>query len=224
MVGQQNSRAARRKVSRIISADEILDAAVVIVDSEGLSALTMRRLADATGVAPMTIYGFFHGKDDLVTRLRARVLQELPPPLDPDRDWRERIVHELAAMHSAFQRHHGLLELLSDGTDAVPMLDALRERLIEIMRSGGLDDQTIIDGLGSLVALTLGFAVGGRARDAVRGGNAYRRLEGVSEQQFPHLRSMAADYPKHWADSAYFYGIDAVLAAMEPVARRRDRD
>jgi hypothetical protein len=71
-----------------------------------------------------------------------------------------------------------LLELLSDGTESGCDARRVRERLIEILRLVGLDDQTIIDGFRSLVALTLGFAVGGRARQSGRDRNAYDRLQG----------------------------------------------
>ena len=80
-MGEPTSRVARRRVQRIITEGEILDAAVALVDAEGLAALSMRRLAEATGVAPMTIYGFVASKDDLVARLGAHVLRELPTPL-----------------------------------------------------------------------------------------------------------------------------------------------
>jgi AcrR family transcriptional regulator len=213
-VSEARTRVTRRRVQRIITADEILDAAAGVVDAEGLAALSMRRIADATGVAPMTIYGFFDGKDELVARLRVHVLRELPPPLDPDRPWKDRIVHELSSLHGALQRHHGLLELLSDRTDALPMLDELRERLVAILRTAGIDDQTIIQGLGSLVALTLGFAVGERARQSAPGANAYERLRNLPREGFPNLSTLAVEYPMHWSDQAYDYGVAAVLAAM----------
>ena len=103
-MGEPTSRVARRRVQRIITEDEILDAAVALVDAEGLAALSMRRLAEATGVAPMTIYGFVASKDDLVARLGAHVLRELPTPLPEDRPWKERIVYEMTAMRTALQK------------------------------------------------------------------------------------------------------------------------
>jgi AcrR family transcriptional regulator len=217
-VGEPTSRVARRRVQRIITEGEILDAAVALVDAEGLAALSMRRLAEATGVAPMTIYGFVASKDDLVARLGAHVLRELPTPLPEDRPWKERIVHEMTALRTALQKHHGLLELLSVGNDAAPVLDELRERLIGILRSAGLDDRTMVEGLGSLVALTLGFAVGGRARHAGTNGDIYKRLQSLPAQRFPNLRSAASHYSEHWSDRAFSYGLESVLATMEAAA------
>jgi AcrR family transcriptional regulator len=208
------TRPARRRVQRIITADELLDAAVALVDAEGLSALSMRRLAEATGVAPMTIYGFVASKDDLLARLGAHVLRELPPPLDESANWRERITHEMTSLRGALQRHDGLLELLSIGTDAAPVLDELRERLVGILRTAGFDDRTVVDGLGSLVALTLGFAVGGRARHIGLHDDIYNRLRALPPERFPHLTSVAGEYAEHWSDRAFVHGLNALLDAI----------
>jgi len=209
------TRVARRRAQRIITAEELFDAAVALVDAEGLSALSMRRLADATGVAPMTIYGFVANKDDLLARLATHVLRELAPPLDESVGWRERITHEMASLRAALRRHDGLLELLSIGTDAAPVLDELRERLVGILRSAGFDDRTVVDGLGSLVALTLGFSVGGRARQIGLHDDIYRRLRALSPERFPHLTSVAGEYAQHWSDRAFDYGLEAILDAIE---------
>ena len=46
----------RRRREQPLTRDELLDAALGIVDSEGLAALTMRRLAAAVGVEAMSLY------------------------------------------------------------------------------------------------------------------------------------------------------------------------
>jgi AcrR family transcriptional regulator len=205
----------RRRARRIISADELYDAAIALVDAEGLAALSMRRLAEATGVAPMTIYGFVANKEELVTGLAAHVLREFPPPLDESAGWRERITHEVSSLRSAIGRHDALVELLAVGTDAAPVLDELRERLVGILRSSGFDNRTVVDGLGSLIALSLGFAVGRRMRHIGLHDDSYERLGALPADQFPHLTSVAAEYGRHWSDRAFDYGLAAVLDAIE---------
>lgn len=207
--------AARRRSRRIITRDEVLDAAVAIVDAEGLGALSMRRLADATGVAPMTIYGVVDNKDELVARLGAHVLRELPPPLGDDRTWRDRLTHEMTSLRQLIRRHDGLLELLAVDTDAVPVLDDLRERLVRILHDGGFDDAVAVEGLGSLIALTVGFSVGSRSRHVTLHGGSYERLRTLPAEDFPHLTRLAGDYGAHWSDRAFAFGLGAVLDAIE---------
>ncbi len=54
-----------------------LDAARRIVDEDGLSALTARKVAGAMGYAPGTLYNLFGNLDDLIVHLNARTLDDL---------------------------------------------------------------------------------------------------------------------------------------------------
>jgi len=68
-----------------LTAQEIFRAAVRLVDSEGLEALTMRGLAAELGVAAMTLYGHVNTKDDLLIAVLNLVNEEiaLPDPATP---------------------------------------------------------------------------------------------------------------------------------------------
>jgi hypothetical protein len=76
----------------------------------------------------------------------------------------------------------------------------------------------MVEGLGSLVALTLGFAVGRRARHACAHDDIYTRLQSPPAQRFPNLGSVASRYAEHWSDRAFSYRLESVLAAMEAAA------
>ena len=58
----------------------LVDVAVTIAQSEGLSALTMRRLAEATGKAPMTLYSHVPSKDALLVLVADTVLGRIEIP------------------------------------------------------------------------------------------------------------------------------------------------
>lgn len=62
---------------------ELLDAALRIVDTEGLPALTMRRLGDAVGVEAMSLYNHVPNKEALLdlTVERMRSEARLPDPM-----------------------------------------------------------------------------------------------------------------------------------------------
>src|SRR5581483_5119125 len=48
-----------------LSRDAIIDAAIKVLDAEGVDALTIRRLADELGTGPATLYWHIKGKDEL---------------------------------------------------------------------------------------------------------------------------------------------------------------
>jgi AcrR family transcriptional regulator len=205
---------ARRR-RRVISKVEIFDAAIAIVDTEGLAALSMRRLAEAADVGVMTLYGFFASKDELVSQLGTHALGSIKPAPDPTLSWRDQLRNELGKLRTSLQEHPGLIELLGFAEDGAPSIDKQRDGLLAILRNAGIDDRTAVNGLGSLVALTLGFAVGARARNIGLNDHAYERLGKLSPSDYPHLTAMATEYAQHWSERAFDYGVNSVLDAME---------
>ncbi|BDB44220.1 MULTISPECIES: TetR/AcrR family transcriptional regulator [Mycobacterium] len=207
--------ASARRRRRVISKGEILDAALTIVDREGLAALSMRRLAEAADIGVMTLYGFFESKDDLVSQLGTHAMGSIAPAPDPALSWRDQLKTELGKLRTALREHPGLIELLGFQDDEAPSADRQRDGLLGILRNAGIDDRTAVDGLGSLVALTLGFAVGARARNIGLNDHAYERLGKLSPDDYPHLTAMAGEYAQHWSERAFEYGVNAVLDTMD---------
>ena len=57
--------------------DKVLDAAMTIIESEGVEALSMRRLADKLGVKTPTLYWHVGGRQDILDRLIERITYEI---------------------------------------------------------------------------------------------------------------------------------------------------
>jgi len=75
---------------RGLSIDAIVDAAIALADAEGLDAVTMRRVAQATGVAPMTLYTYVPGKAELLDLMLDAAYVAMPRTDTTGRPWRER--------------------------------------------------------------------------------------------------------------------------------------
>jgi AcrR family transcriptional regulator len=59
---------------------EILDAALALADERGLAAVSMRAVAERTGVTPMALYPQVGSKAELLDGMLERLLTELVPP------------------------------------------------------------------------------------------------------------------------------------------------
>ncbi|MGW0499652.1 TetR/AcrR family transcriptional regulator [Streptomyces sp. NPDC003007] len=81
-------RLDRAALRTSLSPERIAEAAVAIADAEGLDALTMRRLAVALGVAPMAVYRYVTGKDELLELMVDHAYGELELP-SGESDWRQ---------------------------------------------------------------------------------------------------------------------------------------
>jgi len=84
--------APRQRPARApLSPEAIVDAALRVLDREGSTGLSMRRVADELGTGPASLYWHVANKDALVDLIIDRVAGEVPlPEPDPDR-WQEQL-------------------------------------------------------------------------------------------------------------------------------------
>jgi AcrR family transcriptional regulator len=138
----------------------IVAVAVTVADTEGLAAVSMRRVAAELGVATMSLYRHVADKDDLLTRMMDTVMAEHPLPADPPAGWREAI--ELAArrLWDLFRRHPWLAPALSVTrpqmiTSALPY----SEWMLATLHAHGLDLQSAFTAHLTLFNYARGIAV-----------------------------------------------------------------
>jgi AcrR family transcriptional regulator len=79
---------SRTKRIATLSRDAIVDEAIRIVGTEGLSALTMRAVASRLGVTPMAAYYYVADKDELMRLMSERISSSSGSlHLEPGEDW-----------------------------------------------------------------------------------------------------------------------------------------
>jgi AcrR family transcriptional regulator len=137
-------RQARRR-REPISRDAIVTAAVQLLDREGLAALSMRRLAEELGTGAASLYWHVGSKDGLLDLVLDEVIGEGKVP-DPDQ--------------RAVSLRHPWAVRVSIGR--IPMgPNALRysERILAILRAGGLPPHLAVQGYLLLIATINGFTI-----------------------------------------------------------------
>lgn len=94
------------------SLPRIVEAAVLLADSEGLEALSMQRLAGELGVGTMSLYRYVPSKDEL-TSLMLDTAIGAPPDLGRRTGWRSAMEAWARANLSVFERHPWALALVT---------------------------------------------------------------------------------------------------------------
>ena len=99
----------RRPAARGLSRERIVAAAVEIADAEGLGALSMARLAERLGSAPMSLYRHVANKDELL----AFMLDAAPgpPPELPAGGWRPALEAWARALRGVYYAHPWILQV-----------------------------------------------------------------------------------------------------------------
>ena len=96
--------------------DLVVRTAITIADAEGLTGLSMRRLAGELGIPTMSVYRHVADKEELVLLMMDKVMSANPPPprLSPDRDGWRTCVEALARLQwSMYRRHAWLAQAVS---------------------------------------------------------------------------------------------------------------
>ena len=155
--------AARRGPKPKLSRTAVIEAALDLIDSDGLAALNLRKLATRLEVSAMTPYSYFSDKADLVQAAVEHALEPARLNLDRDTSWDDHVVAAMRGLHGALDRHPGVIELVMAQSEG-RMLEEFRLRLIEVLERTGLTTRQSADALRSLTGYVLGYTVLTRLR------------------------------------------------------------
>src|SRR3954454_18681831 len=131
----------RRGPRRALTEDEILDAALGLLDHGGPDAASVRGIAARVGVAPNAVYTYFPDKAAVVRALVERLRGEVDHDVfaDRERPWRERVEALATELRARLSAHPGAVALMIGGPMNGPNALALNERLLQLLNDTGLD-------------------------------------------------------------------------------------
>lgn len=119
----------------------IVDAAMAIVDEDGMQKMTTRAIATRLGVGQASLYNHIASRDELLDLLNARVLAGVDlRPLDHP-DWKEAVYGGTLAFLKALQAHPNMMGVLAARPARTDPSLTYYERMHERLRSAGLSAQ-----------------------------------------------------------------------------------
>lgn len=148
----------RRKTQRKpLSRTSVLQAAMGIADTEGVPALSMRRLASELGVEAMSLYNHVDGKDDILDGIVEMVAQETALK-DPPEGWREMMRSRAILIYQSVVRHPWASALMESRPNPIPSRLRSCDDLIATLRQAGFEMQLAYYAFRTLDSYTYGFA------------------------------------------------------------------
>ena len=224
---ERSSRRRREPISR----DAIVDAAIALLDRDGLDALSMRALAAQLGTGAASLYWHVGSKDGLLDLVLDKLIGEVTiPDADPER-WQEQ-VREVARNQRAVSLRHPYLVRVSIGR--IPMgQNAIRlsERTLAILRAGGLPPRMAVQGHLLLISTINGFTLDetgvgdppgaqpdGAPTAAEAGEMASAYLRSLPPAHFPNLVELAGEYALTDDDARFGLLIDIFVDGLARAA------
>lgn len=197
---------------RKISREATLAAALRIADVEGIEAVTMRRVASELGVEPMSLYKHISNKADVLDGISEAVMAEVEVP-DRSTDPASAIRAIARSIRKVALAHPRVFPLIALRPVAGPTGLGLVEETVRILLSTGLDPAGALKLYRILDSYTIGSALFDVARMT-------RSVPLPDTRGYPLLASVAAAASSVSPDQAFEEGLDRLISASLPEARR----
>ena len=223
--------APRRRPARApLSREAIVDAALRVVDREGSSGLSMRRVAEELGTGPASLYWHVPSKDALIDLVIDRVAAEVPIPEPDPEHWQEQLRTWLLEARAVFDRHPGVAALTLGRIPTGPTVVRWAEWTLAILRGAGIPDR-IAAFAGDLLGLYLGAtgyeatlppmaSATGEPLDAEAAARMVRDyFASLPADQFPNVVATVDDMFGGGPQERFELGLDVILRGLASYAR-----
>lgn len=183
-----------------ISRDDVLRAALRIVDDDGLDGLTMRSLGAALSVDPMAVYRLFPSKSAVAAALADQFWASWSlPPLEDSADWRAYAVTLMSDVRVRLSGHPHLIPVIATHPLTSPAaLSVADEAVGRLIDAGAPVHPELGHLVNTLVMLTVASALGEHTPPAGGGEDAADLQEATDLTELPHLGLLVQ---RGWAPS-----------------------
>jgi AcrR family transcriptional regulator len=137
-----------------LEADDIVHAAIAILDEHGFDAVSMRNVSARLGVSPVPLYRRIGGKDALVEAMALHLFADLAPSIERDEPWQSYAERWALALRDGLRRVKDSRLLVGEGRSSFLHIS---RPLIESLRAGGLDADEAVQACRMLVWSTVGL-------------------------------------------------------------------
>ncbi|MEV6924919.1 TetR family transcriptional regulator [Dactylosporangium sp. NPDC051485] len=209
----------------------VAERALRIGDTEGLEAITIRRLAQELGVTPMALYWHFKNKDELLLGLTDHVLAEVRADRTAEDPWPVQLRAMIEALIRAMRRHPCLPDLLHavDKKAVASFIRATNDSLALLERAGFTLEEGywvasyLLHAAIGLVAAQPGCPTAVPPDQVDEWLRKERlQLESLPAERYPQMVRLADTYRTLPDEERYFgFGIDLVIGAVEKMAATR---
>ncbi|MGH3799037.1 MAG: TetR/AcrR family transcriptional regulator [Pseudonocardiaceae bacterium] len=211
-----------------LSQRRIVDQALVLLAEEGLDGVSMRRVAQALGTGPASLYAHLRNKEELYQLMLDQLIGEVTAPEPDPRRWREQLKELMRSMVRMLTDHPGSAQLaiattVPTGPNAIRVL----EGMLAILRAGGLSDR-VTAFAGDLIATyisALALEADSWAGDAAGHAAGAERIHQVRDyfaalpaDRFPHIVALAGLLTEGDGEDRFEFGLEVLVAGLERIS------
>ena len=215
-------RSERRPLTRAA----IVDAALTLLDREGLAGLSMRKLAQELGAGAASLYWHVGDKEELLSLLLDRIVGEMEIPAPDPANWQEQVKEMGREARRLFRRHRDAAQISMGRIPAGPRSLPVLERNLAVLVAAGLPARVVAYAADMFALYVGGFAfeeslrvppLGDASTSTAQLADYYRSLP---PDAFPTLVGLADDLTAGDADERFEFGLELLVRGLEAMAGR----
>jgi AcrR family transcriptional regulator len=216
------SRSTRDRPAKApLSEAAIVDAALAIARTDGLAAVTMRRVAAELDTGAASLYVYVRNRDELLRGMLDRVAGEIPLVKPDKRRWRKQIHDLLDAFRVGLETYPGLATVLPEEPLVMDSAMASLENLLGMMAVGGIGPQDAAWGCDNLMLIvtataneadvrkSAGMPFDGDFIESLRG-----LFAGMPPEDYPNIVSHADALVAGTGADRFHFAIDTFLDGL----------
>lgn len=203
-----------------LTRERIIDAAVELVDANGVEALSMRKLGAALGVEAMSLYNHVTNKDDLINGVLDAILRQIDLP-SSELPWDEQLRVIAHGFRRAGHAHPRIFPLF--GSRAIRSVEGMAplERSYAALREAGLDGDDALDAFVAMASFVFGYVLTelGGFVDVAEGRSL--ELTDVDPIGHPWLLEMGTAFANRDGDRQFVFGLEQLLRGLTDMIASR---
>jgi AcrR family transcriptional regulator len=198
--------------------EAVVNAALAVIDRDGIDALTIRAVASAVNAPPMSLYTHFANKEELLDLMYHELSRRLYAD-SGDPSWRQELRHLASQVLGLLREHPHWTNLLS--RPKRPFSSPVRERVLALMVADGIEPGVALRGLAAVLMFAVGQVLLERHYDLEDTSAIERRFDYVREMveseppdQSPATRAGFARVRKLDMASNFEFAVDAMILGI----------
>jgi AcrR family transcriptional regulator len=198
-----------------LTRERVVEAALELIDRDGVDGFSMRRLGQELGVEAMALYSYVRSKDELLDAVGELLVAGLDRPPVERTDWRGRIRAVVEAWSALQLEHPSAFALIYRFRRFTDTDLAVVEELMDALTVSGLDPPDVAVAYNALVGcldgmLLAGYLTSYSAREVWEAGQAF-----ADPHRFPRYREVAPHAAQLAGADIFAFGVDLLLDGIE---------
>ena len=222
MVKPTNAKSSNRVP---VTRERAVVSAIALADSDGLPALTMRKLAEALGIEAMSLYHHVANKEELLDGMIDSVFSEIElPPRDVD--WKAGMHRRSNSVRAVLLRHPWAIGVMESRVSPGPWILRHHDAVLGCLRNGGFSVPMSAHAFALIDSYVYGFVLQEVNLPFTDGDTIGELVEEIMPQMsiegYPHLIELTVEHilkPGYRFGDEFAFGLNLILDGLGRAAR-----